>query len=268
MTIRLMRCDLHVHSRHSGAAALPVIGRLGRECHSEPMAVYETARARGMDLFTLTDHDSIAGCLELAGRPDTFVSEEVTCLLPGGRQVHLGVFDLTEPQHEGIAARRADAQGLFAYLAEQRIPACLNHPFSGLTGARETGDLLAAFDAVRLVETRNGMIPATCNRRAAEAARDTGRAECGGSDAHTLASVARSWTAVKAATREEFLAGLRAARVIPVGRSGTYARLTRDVGAIVAGGLSERFREPVTGILDALSGVATAFLIPATLLVP
>src|SRR6185503_12063049 len=76
MSDRVLRCDLHVHSRHSGPATLPLLGRLADECYSEPEQVYEQARRRGMDLVTLTDHDTIEGALRLAGRPDTFVSEE------------------------------------------------------------------------------------------------------------------------------------------------------------------------------------------------
>ena len=130
----IMRCDLHVHSRHSGPSTLPVLGRLVRECYSEPAEVYATARRRGMDLVTLTDHDSVTGALELAGRPDTFVSEEVTCIVPGGRELHLGVFDITEAQHQALQSRRRDLEALFAYAAEQRLPVCVNHPFSALTG--------------------------------------------------------------------------------------------------------------------------------------
>lgn len=76
------RCDLHVHSVHSGPVDLPVLGRFGNECYSEPEAVYEAAKRRGMSLVTLTDHDSIDGALRLAHLPDVFVSEEVTCVLP------------------------------------------------------------------------------------------------------------------------------------------------------------------------------------------
>jgi predicted metal-dependent phosphoesterase TrpH len=93
---RILRCDLHVHSRHSGAATVPGLRHLVRECYAEPWEVRYAARERGMDLVTLTDHDSIAGALELAGLPDAFVSEEVTCLVPGGRELHLGVYDITE----------------------------------------------------------------------------------------------------------------------------------------------------------------------------
>ena len=43
-----MRADLHVHSRYSGRTDLPVRRHLGPECYSEPEAVYELARRRGM----------------------------------------------------------------------------------------------------------------------------------------------------------------------------------------------------------------------------
>jgi predicted metal-dependent phosphoesterase TrpH len=108
------RCDLHVHSVYSGPVDLPVLGRFGNECYSEPEAVYDAAKGRGMQLVTLTDHDSIEGALLLARHPDVFVSEEVTCLLPGGRALHLGVFDITEAQHQGISRRRRDPEALFA----------------------------------------------------------------------------------------------------------------------------------------------------------
>ena len=55
-----MRCDLHVHSARSGAATVPVLGRVADESYAEPAAVYEALRAKGMDLVTLTDHDTIA----------------------------------------------------------------------------------------------------------------------------------------------------------------------------------------------------------------
>ena len=49
-----------------------------RDCYSNPEDVYLVAKARGMDLVTITDHDSIDGCLELlARRPgatDIFIS--------------------------------------------------------------------------------------------------------------------------------------------------------------------------------------------------
>jgi predicted metal-dependent phosphoesterase TrpH len=239
-----VRCDLHVHSARSGPVDLRPFTRVANESYEEPLAVYEQARRSGMNLFTLTDHDTIAGVLELRDRPQVFVSEEVSCALPGGRELHLGVFDIDEAQHEQIARRRRDAESLFAYLAEHRIPACVNHPFSALTGRRETADLQHALASLPLVEARNGMMSEAVNARAARAARRAGVATVGGSDAHTLASVGRAFTIVPGASdRCEFLAGLRRGYTLPAGRSGTYARLTADVARIAAGAYRAAVRE-------------------------
>lgn len=231
-----MRCDLHVHSARSGAATVPLLGRVAKESYAEPVAVYEALRAKGMDLVTLTDHDTIEGALEIAGLPGGFVSEEVTVYVDGVREIHLGVFDISETQHEAIAGRRHDAEALLAYLAEARVPTAFNHPFSALTGRRELKDLHLALARVDLVETRNGMLPQIvndCARAAARAARLPG---IGGSDAHALGSVAAAFTEVAGArSKEEFLDGLRRGLTVPMGRSGTYARMTRDLLAIAAG---------------------------------
>src|SRR5262249_35716835 len=158
--------------------------------------------------------------------PHVFISEEVTCWLPGGRRLHLGVFDIGPRQHEAIQARTGDAEALLAYLAEQRLPFCLNHPFSPLTGARQVADLHLAFERAASIEVLNGMMPGESNASARAAARVAGLASVGGSDAHAMPSVARAFTEVPGArTREAFLAGLRQGMTLPRGRSGTYARV-------------------------------------------
>jgi predicted metal-dependent phosphoesterase TrpH len=240
-----MRCDLHVHSKYSGPVTVPGLRHLLHECYSEPLAVYDAARGRGMDLVTLTDHDSIEGALELRGRPDFFTGEEVTVVLPGARELHVGVFDLDEAQHAQIARRRFDPESLFAYLAEQRLPACLNHPFSALTGRREVEDLHRGLLGVALLESRNGMLPRVTNDCARRAGALHGRGLAGGSDAHTLATVGRAFTiAPGARTRAEYLSALRRAATIPAGRSGSYARLTGDVLRILGGALREAATVP------------------------
>ncbi len=265
-----MRCDLHVHSRFSGPADLPLLGRFVRECYSEPEAVYELAKRRGMDLVTLTDHDSIEGALRLAHRPDVFVSEEVTCALDGGRVVHLGVFDIDEPRHREIARRRHDAESLFAYLAEQRIPAAVNHLFSPLTGRRRIADFHRAVNAVAMVETQNGMMPAASNEHARRVARGAGLAEIGGSDGHTLAAVARAFTTVpRARTRDEFLAGLRQGLTVPGGRAGSYARLTSDVFRVFGAVYLDAARRAARGTPAALLACAAlAAAAPLATLIP
>jgi predicted metal-dependent phosphoesterase TrpH len=242
---------------------------LVRESYSEPRAVYGEARRRGMDLVTLTDHDTIAGALEIASLPGTFVSEEVSCRLPGGRAVHVGVFDVSEAQHEAIVRRRDDAESLFAYLAEERIPAAVNHLFAALTGPRETADFPYALSRLELVEARNGMMSEGVNVRAARAARSARLAAVGGSDAHTLASVARAFTVVpQARSREEFLDGLRRGLTLPAGRSGSYARLTADIVRIVAGAYGASARESRSDPAAATRLAALLALLPVLPLLP
>jgi predicted metal-dependent phosphoesterase TrpH len=242
-----VRCDLHVHSLRSTEVDLPVLRHFGRECYSEPQAVYDLALRRGMNLVTLTDHDTIEGALEIASRPNTFVSEEVTVSLQGGRELHIGALDITEKQHHRIAHLRKDAEALFAYLAEQKIPAVIHHLFSALTGNRETGDFSHALKSgLGLIEGRNGMMSQRINEYAVRAGQEAGLASVGGSDAHTLASVASAFTIVEGAeNREEFLAGLRRGCVIPGGAHGNYAKLTRDVALL----FSEGYRESATSLL-------------------
>jgi predicted metal-dependent phosphoesterase TrpH len=256
-----MRCDLHVHSWHSGRTDVPALQHVGRECYSDPLDVYERATRRGMDLVTLTDHDDIEGALRLAHLPNTFVSEEVTVGLPGGRQLHVNVFDITETQHERIQARRHDAEALFAWLAEERIPASVNHLFSALTGRRDLADLRLPLGRLPLIEAHNASA-----RRIGRAA---GMGGVGGSDAHSLAHVARAWTRVPhARTRAQFLEGLRRGLTLPAGRSGSYARLTSEVLRIFAAGYAETGREVLAGVAPMMQVAAGAVLAPLLPLVP
>src|SRR6201991_1365931 len=93
--LRLMntsRVDMHVHSTASQVSKLGVQRALGLpECATPPEEVYELAKRRGMDFVTVTDHDTIAGALELAERyDDVFLSEELTVWFRGeGQAVHV-----------------------------------------------------------------------------------------------------------------------------------------------------------------------------------
>jgi predicted metal-dependent phosphoesterase TrpH len=264
-----MRCDLHVHSWYSGRAEVPVLEHVGRECYSPPLEVHERARRRGMDLVTLTDHDTIEGALSLAHLPDTFVSEEVTLLLDAGRQLHVNVFGLDERQHEALQARCRDFEAFLAFLAEERLPASVNHLFSALTGARELADLRLPLGRLPLIEALNGAMPEGHNERARIVGREAGMAPVGGSDAHSLAHVARAFTTVPGArTKEEFLAGLRTGFTVPSGRSGTYARLTGEVVRIFAGGYDETLREVLAGAPSALRIAASLVVAPFLPLIP
>ena len=225
-----MRCDLHVHSYHSGMCEVPGLNRVCRECYSAPADVYSTLRRRGMDLVTLTDHDSIEGAEPLRRFRRFFLSEEVTCRMPSGTQVHVGVYDITERDHVEIQRRRNDLPRLLAYLNERRLFFSVNHLFSGLTGRRTPEDFDWFESMFPAYETHNGHMLLGHNQSAEAVARRLGKAPVGGSDAHALASVGSAFTEVPGAcTKAEFLRGLRVGRGEPAGEHGGYRKLTRDV---------------------------------------
>ncbi|MEJ5330349.1 MAG: glycosyltransferase [Desulfobaccales bacterium] len=131
-----MKIDLHVHSRYSTRPSQWVLQKLGcQECYTEPLVLYRTAKARGMHQVTVTDHNVIDGCLELAHLPDTFISEEITTYFPeDGCKVHVLAYDLTEPDHREIQRRRENIFDLVSYLQERQIFHTLAHPFWSVNG--------------------------------------------------------------------------------------------------------------------------------------
>src|SRR5260370_17577174 len=102
-----MRCDLHVHTRHSGMCTVPLLDRVCRESYNDPDSVYETLKHRGMDLVTITDHDSIDAAESLCKYPDFFLSEEVSAVSPTGTNLHLPVAHTPHPPPPPIHHRRA-----------------------------------------------------------------------------------------------------------------------------------------------------------------
>lgn len=251
---------MHVHSFHSGMMqSPPLLRHVYRECYSPPEEVYDTLKRRGMRLVTLTDHDSIDGAEALRGKPDFFLSEEVTCLMPSGAELHAGVYDLNERQHTEIQRRRSDLISLLAYLSEQKLLFSVNHAFSVLTGQRFEDDFDWFAVHFPALETRNGHLPSRVNRLAMRMARRLRKASLGGSDAHTLDSAGSAYTVVPGArNKTEFLDGLWKGQGRARGRSGSYWKLTRDAVLITGSMMQER---PCAALLAPL-----ALLIPAVTL--
>ncbi len=225
-----MRCDLHVHTIHSGMCTVPGLSRVCLESYNEPRALYERLKQRGMDLVTVTDHDSIDAVEELRRHPDFFLSEEVTCKMPSGTEMHAGVYGISERDHIELQRRRADIQSLLAYAIENRLFVTVNHLYSSLTGPRTEDDFAIFARDFHGVEIINGQMLACANRLAADFARRFGKPVVAGSDSHTLAGVARTWTEVAGATNAaEFLAGMRRGQSIAHGESGNYFKLTAAI---------------------------------------
>jgi predicted metal-dependent phosphoesterase TrpH len=250
---------MHVHSYFSGPCTTPLARKFCRESYNDPEEVYALLARRGMNLFTLTDHDSIEGAEKLRGRGGFFLSEELTCRMPSGTEVHVGVYDFHERQHDHLQQRRNDLVALLMYLTERRIFFSVNHVFSSLTGPREREDFDWFREYFPAFETRNSHMPEESNAHAARLAEQWRKIGVGGSDAHAMPSVGTAYTEVPGARdKEQFFAGLRRGMGRVHGESGGFRKLTRDV-LIIAG---EMIREKAwTAALSPL-----AVLIPAVTL--
>jgi predicted metal-dependent phosphoesterase TrpH len=242
-----MKCDLHVHTHHSGMCTVPVMKRICRESYNDPRDVYDTLKRRGMDLVTVTDHDSIDSAEGLRHHPDFFLSEEVSCSTEHGTHLHMGVYGIEERDHADLQLRRDDLPRLIAYLHEKRLLFSINHVFSSLTGPRAEADFEDFASRFPAVETINGQMLEMANRRAAAFAERHGRIPVAGSDAHTLASLGRTYTAVPGVrTASEFINGLKQGRSVVAGESGDVWKLTQAVCSIGASMVCEK---PWTAIL-------------------
>lgn len=254
-----MKCDLHVHTRHSGMCTVPAMKRICRESYNDPREVYQTLKRRGMDLVTVTDHDSIDAVEPLRRHPDFFLSEEVSCTTGHGTHLHMGVYGIEERDHADLQLRRDDLPRLIAFLNEKRLLFCINHLFSSLTGPRTEADFDDFSKNFPAVETRNGQMLEVANRYAAEFAERNGRIPMAGSDAHTLASLGLTYTTVSGArTAAEFLEGLKQGRSVTAEASGDVWKLTTAVCAIGASMVREK---PWTAILTPLMAFVPAITI-------
>jgi predicted metal-dependent phosphoesterase TrpH len=236
-----MKCDLHVHTRHSGMCNIPGFHRFCRESYNDPQSVYQILKRRGMDLVTVTDHDSIDASEHLRRYPDFFLSEEVTCTTPSATEIHVGVYGIEERHHIELQRRRNDVPALAAYLNEQKILFSINHVFSSLTGRRTELDFEMFEELFPAMETLNGHIPAMNNRAARQLAEDWQKSAVGGSDAHTLETLALTYTEVASADSiGSYLEAVRHGRGRVTGASGNYAKLTRAVLGIGSSLVRER----------------------------
>jgi len=233
----------------------PGLSRICRESFNDPAEVYYRCKRLGMSMVTLTDHDSIDAAEVLRKHPDFFLSEEVTVRIPTGTQMHLGVYGITEKDHAEIQRRRNDFIALLMYLTERKLFFSANHMFSSLTGRRDAEDFNWFASYVPAFEVRNGQMWKEANQQAQQMATKFGKAGVAGSDSHTLAGVAQTFTEVPGArTVEEYFTGLRAGQGIVHGQDGSFAKITLDIFAFAGSLLKEK--------------PAAAALLPLTLFIP
>ncbi|MEA2196034.1 MAG: hypothetical protein QOJ25_85 [Solirubrobacteraceae bacterium] len=222
-----VKVDLHCHSTASEVAKLGVQRALALpECATAPQEVYELAKRRGMDFVTITDHDTIAGVLELADLPDVFVSEELTTWFRGERQaVHVLCFGITPDDHDWLQAHSGDVFACADYLHGREIACALAHPFFHVAVPLTPAHRRMLAELFPVWETRNGARARELNAPAAVYIETHGGIAVGGSDDHAGIDIGRTYTeAAYAETPAEFLAHIRAGRVRPHGKQGSAAK--------------------------------------------
>jgi glycosyltransferase involved in cell wall biosynthesis len=262
------RCDLHIHSRHSARSEEWLFRRFDfPDSYSDPKQLYEQLLERGMDYVTITDHDSIDGCLEIADMPRAFISEQVTTYFPqDGCKLHILVWGISEQQHREIERVRDNIFDLQHYLQAAQIAHAVAHPLYSVNGKLEASHLEQLILLFKHFEGINGLrdallsdlaqilfnqltpekIDALANRHrlAPTHAEPWKKILVGGSDDHGGQFVASAFTETPVAdSAETFLELVRNGNCTACGHPGTPLILSHGFYNTVACFIHDRFHE-------------------------
>lgn len=204
----------------------------------EPHEVYRTAKSRGMDFVTITDHDTIDGCKALLDRygdlPDFIVGEEVTTAFPeDGTVVHVNVFDHNQAQHEEIQRLRSNIYELVAYLRSIDKLYVINHlTWTAQHRVLSSWQIEAMLRLFDVFEGLNGTRSYAHNAFAWKATRGHDKVLVAGSDSHSN-RMGTTYTVSDGATRSALLANIRAGRAAMCGAFGTPEKLREDIWLVM-----------------------------------
>lgn len=264
----MSRCDLHIHSRHSARSEEWLFRRFDfPDSYSDPKQLYDQLRKRGMDYVTITDHDSIDGCLEIANRRRTFISEQVTTYFPHDTcKLHILVWGISEQQHRDIESVRENIFDLQRYLQRGQIAHAVAHPLYSVNGKLEATHLEQLILLFKHFEGINGLrdallsdlaqtlfsqltpekIDLFANRHGVAPTHPEPwrKILVGGSDDHGGQFAAAAFTETPAArSAEQFLKLVRTGDCTPCGQGGTPLILSHGFYNTVACFIQDRFHE-------------------------
>jgi glycosyltransferase involved in cell wall biosynthesis/predicted metal-dependent phosphoesterase TrpH len=204
------------------------------ECATPPEEVYGLAKRRGMDFVTITDHDTIGGVVQIADRPDVFVSEELTAWFKGEPQaVHVLCYGITPEDHEWLQAHAENVEQVAEYLRDNEIACALAHPFYAVEAPLTPRHRRRLAELFGVWETRNGSRARELNAPAAVYIETHGGTGVGGSDDHAGVDIGRTFTETPVAhTWHEYLAHVRAGRADARGDQGSAAKWAHSAMAL------------------------------------
>lgn len=155
---RYSAIDTHCHSKHSGEASEWFLRKMGcPESFTEPRELYRRARARGMHFVTITDHNVIDGCLEIAHLDDVVISCEVATFFPESQcKLDIVTLDITEEQYRECMRLRFNIHELVPYLNQQGIFHILAHPLYNMNGKLDLDHFEKSLLMFKNMEVLNG----------------------------------------------------------------------------------------------------------------
>jgi glycosyltransferase involved in cell wall biosynthesis len=281
----ISKADLHIHSRFSTRSPEWLLRRFDiPDSYSEPRELYAMLRDRGMDFVTITDHDRIDGCLEIADLPGTFISQQITTWFPEDHcQVHILAWGITEEQHRQIGKARENIYELQRYLADENIAHAVAHPlhrldekfsrkhverlillfrhFEGLNGLRDS--LLSELMQSMLGSLTPAIIEElSVNQGLAPTHQEPWiKVLTAGSDDHAGIYPAKAWSEFPRCNKvAEMLDHLRAGRVTIQGNGGSPVAISHGVYKIVYHFIRDRFAPRTAQSSDLIEKVFSRFM--------
>ncbi|MEZ0323880.1 MAG: glycosyltransferase [Hydrogenothermaceae bacterium] len=258
----MIKVDLHLHSKASKNPGGYLSKKMSlSESYVEPIDIYKTLKERGMTLVTITDHDSIDGCLEIAHLPDTFISEEITTYFPEDKtKVHVIAIDINEKHHKELQYLRHNIYDLVDYMQKNDITYILAHPLYDMDGKlnkTHVEKFLLMFDVWEVINgTRSKLSSELTKRIAQKYSKDD--IEClankygflkrksdvisftAGSDDHGGLDIGTTYTVCEGQTVNDLKKALKEASTIPEGIHGDPKRLSHMIMNIVRSGLKNK----------------------------
>ena len=264
----MSKCDLHIHSRYSARSEEWLFRRLDfPDSYSDPRELHRQLLERGMDFITITDHDTIEGCLQIVHLPQSFISEQITTYFPQDPcKIHILAWGISEAQHEEIVAARDNVYELQKYLAATQIAHAVAHPLYSINGQLAASHLERLILLFKHFEAVNGLRDALLSELAQNLFGSLTREKIakladrhnlvpthpepwqktftGGSDDHGGKFIASACTETPPAdSAEKFLAHVRAGNCSAQGNGGTPLALSHGFYNTVSCFIQDRFHE-------------------------
>jgi glycosyltransferase involved in cell wall biosynthesis len=226
------------------------------ESFTSPQRIYELAKERGMDYVTITDHNNIAGVLEIAHLPGTFLGSELTTYFPENNcKIHVVVLGFSEAQFKDLLGARKNVYEFVEHLRREELAHFLAHPLYDVNGQLSIEMVEKFLLLFNTFEIRSGARDKRYNHLAEQiisrlnrdmldefadrhgiapyGERPWVKGLVGGSDDHSGLYVAKTFTESPAgASLDDFLQSIGSGDTAPGGEHGTPLTLAHSIYAI------------------------------------